>query len=58
MPDAATCDFTNPTTYECTVKAGLKFSDGSPLTSEDVKFSFDRNIEIASPTAPRRCSPT
>ncbi len=49
VPDAATCDFTNPTTYECTVKPGLKFSDGSPLTSEDVKFSFDRNIEIASP---------
>jgi peptide/nickel transport system substrate-binding protein len=50
VPDAATCDFTNPTTYECKVKPGLKFSDGSPLTAEDVKFSFDRNIEIASPT--------
>jgi peptide/nickel transport system substrate-binding protein len=50
QPDAAqSCDFTNRTTYRCTLKSGLKFSDGSPLTSEDVKFSFDRNVEIASP---------
>jgi peptide/nickel transport system substrate-binding protein len=50
-PDAAqSCDFTNPTTYVCTIEDGLKFSDGSPLTAEDVKFSFDRNIGIASPT--------
>ena len=49
-PDAAqSCDFTNPTTYRCTLKTGLRFSDGSPLNSEDVKFSFDRNVEIASP---------
>jgi peptide/nickel transport system substrate-binding protein len=33
VPDAATCDFTNPTTYQCKIKPGLKFSDGSPLTS-------------------------
>jgi len=50
VPDAAkSCDFTNPTTFKCTMQPGLKFSDGSPLTSEDVKFSFDRNIEIAAP---------
>ena len=50
VPDAAkSCDFTNPTTYECTMKDGLKFSDGSPLTAEDVKFSFERNVEIAAP---------
>ena len=36
-------------TYECTLKDGLKFSDGSDLTAEDVKFSFDRNVEIADP---------
>jgi peptide/nickel transport system substrate-binding protein len=48
-PDAAqSCDFTNPTTFKCTMKSGQKFSDGSPLTSEDVKFSFDRNVGIAS----------
>src|SRR5436190_3244520 len=50
VPEAAqSCDFTNPTTYECTMKSGLKFSDGSPLTAEDVKFSFDRNVGIADP---------
>jgi peptide/nickel transport system substrate-binding protein len=49
-PEAAqSCDFTNDTTYECTLKDGLKFSDGSPLTAQDVKFSFDRNIAIADP---------
>src|SRR4051794_5281196 len=51
VPDAAkSCDFTNPTTFKCTMKEGLKFSDGSPLTAEDVKFSFDRNVGINSPT--------
>src|SRR5919204_6233450 len=50
-PEAAqSCDFTNKTTYKCTLKDGLKFSDGSPLTAEDVKFSFDRNIKIAAAT--------
>ena len=51
-PEAAeSCDFTDDegTTYECTLKEGLKFSDGSDLTSEDVKASFDRNLEIADP---------
>ena len=50
VPDAATCDFTDPKTYECKVNPGQKFSDGSPLTAEDIKFSFDRNLEINSPT--------
>ena len=36
-------------TYECTLKDGLKFSDGSDLTAEDVVFSFERNVEIADP---------
>jgi peptide/nickel transport system substrate-binding protein len=50
-PEAAqSCDFTDKTTYQCTMKDGIKFSDGSPLTAQDVKFSFDRNIQIASPT--------
>jgi peptide/nickel transport system substrate-binding protein len=50
VPEAAEkCDFTNDTTYECTLKDGLEFSDGDPLTSEDVKFSFDRNVGIADP---------
>ena len=50
VPDAATkCDFSNPTTYTCTLKPGLKFSDGTPLTAKDVKASFDRMVKINDP---------
>ena len=50
VPEAAqSCDFTNPTTYQCTMKDGIKFSDGSTLDAKDVKFSFDRNVKIADP---------
>ncbi len=51
-PEAAeSCEFTDDkaTVYECTLQSGLKFSDGSDLTSEDVKASFDRNLKIADP---------
>ena len=51
-PEAAEeCDFTDDENkvYECTLKEGLTFSDGSDLTSEDVKASFDRNAAIADP---------
>ncbi|HET6549286.1 MAG TPA: ABC transporter substrate-binding protein [Solirubrobacter sp.] len=49
-PDAAeSCDFKDPKTYVCTLKSGLKFSSGDPLTSEDVKFSIDRELKIADP---------
>ena len=44
------CDFTDDTRpIECTIKPGLKFSDGSPLDAEDVVFSFERNVNIADP---------
>jgi peptide/nickel transport system substrate-binding protein len=49
-PDAASsCDFTNPTTYQCKLKPNNVFSDGSTLDSKDVKFSFDRNVNINDP---------
>jgi len=51
-PEAAEkCDYTDKSgkTYECTMKDGLKFSDGSTLDSKDVKASFDRNLKIADP---------
>ena len=51
-PEAAeSCEFTDSksTVYECTLQDGLKFSDGSDFTSEDVKASFDRNLKIADP---------
>jgi peptide/nickel transport system substrate-binding protein len=34
----------NETTWEITLRAGVKFHDGSPLTAEDVKAVYDRNL--------------
>src|SRR5262245_11826041 len=52
-PDAAeSCEFSDPKTYVCKLKADLKFSSGDPLTSEDVKFSLDRQLKIADPSGP------
>ncbi|MEU4396490.1 ABC transporter substrate-binding protein [Kribbella sp. NPDC023855] len=42
-PDVKTWDFT--------LRGGLKFSDGSPLTAEDVVATFDRLIELKGTTA-------
>ena len=36
-------------TYTCKLREGLKFTDGSDLTAEDVKHSFDRNNRINDP---------
>ncbi|RIJ77770.1 peptide ABC transporter substrate-binding protein [Nakamurella silvestris] len=53
QPDAAEkCDFDTATTYTCTIKDGLTFSNGDPLTSEDVRFSFQRVLDIADPNGP------
>ncbi|MEU6253070.1 ABC transporter substrate-binding protein [Streptomyces sp. NPDC047043] len=54
-PDAAqSCGFSDTTTkvYKCTLKDGLKFSNGDSLTSEDVKFSFDRMLKINDAAGP------
>src|SRR3954452_23464276 len=52
-PDAAeSCEFSDPKTYTCKLRSGLKFSSGDPLTSEDVKFSLDRMLKIKDPTGP------
>ena len=40
---------TIPKTLTCTLKEGLKFSNGDDLTSSDVKYSFDRSIKIQDP---------
>jgi peptide/nickel transport system substrate-binding protein len=36
----------NLKTWTCTLRRGVKFSDGSPMTSADVKWSFDRVNKI------------
>ncbi|MCX5355710.1 ABC transporter substrate-binding protein [Streptomyces mirabilis] len=54
-PDAARkCLFTDTRArvYRCTLKDGLKFSNGDPLTAEDVKFSFERVLRINDPAGP------
>ena len=34
----------NDTTWEFTLRQGVKFHDGTPLTAEDVKATLDRNL--------------
>ena len=53
-PDAAeSCDASKDfKTWTCTLKDGLTFSNGNPVTAEDVKFSFDRIMKIADPSGP------
>ncbi|MCX4821927.1 ABC transporter substrate-binding protein [Streptomyces sp. NBC_01142] len=54
-PEAAescTFDKGGSTVYRCTLRDGLKFSNGNSLTSEDVKFSFERVQKIASDAGP------
>lgn len=52
-PDIAeSAEFTSPTEYTVTLKSGLTFANGNPLTSSDVKFSFDRQLAIAADNGP------
>lgn len=54
VPEAAEeCEFSDGSkTYTCTLRDGLKFSNGNSLTSADVKYSFDRTIRINDPAGP------
>ncbi|MFF5499120.1 ABC transporter substrate-binding protein [Streptomyces aquilus] len=55
VPEAAeSCGFSDNQTkvFKCTLKDGLKFSNGDDLTSEDVKFSFDRMLKINDDAGP------
>lgn len=55
QPEAAKeCAFSDAQTkvYKCTLRDGLKFSNGDSLTSKDVKFSFDRMLKINDAAGP------
>ncbi|WP_055529670.1 ABC transporter substrate-binding protein [Streptomyces graminilatus] len=55
QPEAAKeCAFSDTQTkvYKCTLRDGLKFSNGDSLTSKDVKFSFDRMLKINDDAGP------
>lgn len=53
-PEAAkSCAFEDGNkVYRCTLRDGLTFSNGNSLTSEDVKYSFERAIRIDDPAGP------
>ncbi|MER5929196.1 ABC transporter substrate-binding protein [Streptomyces sp. NPDC002054] len=56
QPDAAqSCEFTDSVneSYRCTLRKGLKFSNGEPLDSKAVKHSFDRIRTINSKVGPK-----
>ncbi|MCB5168684.1 ABC transporter substrate-binding protein [Streptomyces bambusae] len=56
MPDAAqSCEFTDSgnESYRCTLRKGLKFSNGEPLDADAVKHSFDRIFTIGSKVGPK-----
>ncbi|CAM5547308.1 hypothetical protein SALBM135S_07962 [Streptomyces alboniger] len=49
QPEAAEqCGFTDTGNerYSCTLRKGLTFSDGEPLTAADVKFSIERSRDM------------
>lgn len=46
-PDAAQdCEYPTRTVYECVLRPELKFSNGDPLTSGDVRFSIQRALRL------------
>lgn len=52
-PDIAeSAEFTAPTEYTVKLKPGLKWANGNDLTASDVKFSFDRQVNIAADNGP------
>ncbi|UQA96376.1 ABC transporter substrate-binding protein [Streptomyces halobius] len=49
VPEAAeSCGFrdTQNEQYRCTLRTGLKFSNGNALTAQDVKYSIDRMLTV------------
>ncbi|WP_347877202.1 ABC transporter substrate-binding protein [Streptomyces sp. 8K308] len=55
QPEAAEqCGFTDRASrrFTCTLRDCLTFSNGDELTSEDVRFSFERTLRIDDPSGP------
>ncbi|MFF8914586.1 ABC transporter substrate-binding protein [Streptomyces sp. NPDC015032] len=55
VPEAAeSCTFTDTQneSYRCKLRGGLKFSDGTAISADDVKYSIDRVIRIAADNGP------
>ncbi|WP_217170769.1 ABC transporter substrate-binding protein [Streptomyces sp. AC512_CC834] len=53
VPEAAEqCGFTDTGSerYACTLRDGLEFANGDPVTAEDVKYSFERAVKIDADT--------
>ena len=47
----------DPMTYEFKLRQGVTFHDGSPMTAEDIKFTFDRLVQegaMEGQTSPRK----
>ncbi|MFC8229619.1 ABC transporter substrate-binding protein [Streptomyces sp. NPDC057287] len=55
VPEAAeSCAFTDTEneSYRCTLRDGLTFADGTPVTPEDVKYSVQRVLDIKDESGP------
>ena len=58
IPDLATTwDIPNPLTYVFHLRRGVKFHNGRPLTSADVKFTFDSILSGAAESPKRGTFP-
>ncbi|MEU7699204.1 ABC transporter substrate-binding protein [Streptomyces sp. NPDC015492] len=61
VPDAAeSCKFEGSklTTYRCTLRDDLSFSNGRKITAEDVEYSFERMLRIKTDVGPQPLFPT
>ncbi|MGA5495492.1 ABC transporter substrate-binding protein [Streptomyces cinereoruber] len=61
VPDAAeSCGFVGSglTTYRCTLRDDLTFSNGRKMTAEDVEYSFERMLGIKTDVGPQPLFPT
>jgi peptide/nickel transport system substrate-binding protein len=53
---ASRIDTSDPTKVVLTVRGGVTFWDGSPMTAQDVAFSLNRNVRTCGPSCTRHRS--